>query len=267
MTRSLFSGAFLIVEGSTDARVYEQFINESTCKLYDGHGKANTLNVLEILEKDKFNGVLAIVDSDFFILDNYKPSSTNVQITDSHDLESMILSSKTLENVLSEFASGPKIAAFAKPIREALLESATPIGLLRWLSTPAKEGLLLKCSELRFYRFIDRASLSTDIDELINEVLSKSSNKTQFKPIKERVTILLSEGHDVWQVCSGHDMAEILCIGLRHIFGNRRARQLCPEAVEGLLRVAYDSSLFCLTRLYKSIKEWEKINSPFCVLS
>jgi hypothetical protein len=38
------------------------------------------------------------------------------------------------------------------------------------------------------------------------------------------------------------------------------------EELEGWLRIAYEYSHFCATRLYKSIKNWENANPPFKIL-
>ena len=49
---------FLLVEGSTDERVYKHFIAEDKCQIIVAHSKDNAINALAILEKDNFLGVL-----------------------------------------------------------------------------------------------------------------------------------------------------------------------------------------------------------------
>ena len=51
MTRTLFSGAIMIVEGDTDIRVYKQFVIETQCSLIPVYGKPNVIGTLAILEK------------------------------------------------------------------------------------------------------------------------------------------------------------------------------------------------------------------------
>jgi hypothetical protein len=94
MTRSLHKGAFLVVEGDTDARVYKRFVDDSRCKVIPAHNKDNAVEILEILEKDRFPGVLVIVDADFWHLEGIKPESLNLLLTDTHDLETMIISTE-----------------------------------------------------------------------------------------------------------------------------------------------------------------------------
>lgn len=267
MTRTQHAGTFLIVEGDIDMRVYRRFINEIQCMLIPAHGKDNAINALSILEKNNFNGVLAIVDSDFWKLDSIQPNSSNLFITDTHDLEGMLLFSDALEKVLSEFGSTNKIKKLSKPVRNILLECALPIGFFRWLSSPTKDNLFLKFRELSFENFVDKKTLIVDIDILIKEVKANSQNSTlDENAIKHKITLLRNVGYDPWQVCSGHDLIQILSIGLRNIFGNNKARTISAEVVDGILRIAYEYLHFCQTQLHNSIKYWEKANPSFKVL-
>jgi len=230
-------------------------------------GKDKAIGALKLLENGGFGGVLTVVDADFQRLDGIDPNSPNLLLTDSHDLETMILCSDALDNVLSEFGSAKKITELGKPIRDILLESGLSVGYLHWLSSPTKDNLSLKFKELSFDKFVDEQTLHVSIDNLIRELKINSGNSTLDENVTKLKTIALGEeGHDPWQVCSGHDLVQILSIGLRNIFGNPRGKSVTMEVVDGILRVAYDHSHFCLTRLHNSIKDWEKANPPFRVL-
>jgi len=261
MMRTQDTGTILIVEGSTDARVYGRLVSETECRLIPATGKDKAIRALELLEDGGVDGVLTIVDADFRRLDGIEPGSSNLLLTDSHDLETMILCSDALDNVLSEFGSAKKITELGKPIRDILLESGLSVGYLRWLSSPLKDNLSLKFKELSFDKFVDEQTLHVSIDNLIRELKINSGNSTLDENVTKLKTIALGgEGHDPWQVCSGHDLVQILSIGLRNIFGNPRGKSVTMEVVDGILRVAYDHSHFCLTRLHNSIKDWEKAN-------
>ncbi|PXF59042.1 MAG: hypothetical protein C4B59_12200 [Candidatus Methanogaster sp.] len=267
MMRTQYTGTILIVEGGTDARVYGRLVNEVECRLIPATGKDKAISALELLENSGFGGVLAIVDADFWRLDGIDSNSSNLLLTDSHDLETMILYSDVLDNVLSEFGSAREIAKLGGPIRDILLESGLPIGYLRWLSSPTKDNLSLKFKELSFDKFVDEQTLRVSIDNLIRELKINSENSTlDENATKLKIMTLGGAGHDPWQVCSGHDLVQILSIGLRNIFGNPRGKSVTMEVVDGILRVAYDHSHFRLTRLHNSIKDWEKANPSFNVL-
>lgn len=78
------------------------------------------------------------MDADFWRLEGKQPASPNLFTTDTHDLETMILESKALEKLLTEYGSVTKIRKFTekagKDIRQALLDICAPIGYLRWNS-------------------------------------------------------------------------------------------------------------------------------------
>lgn len=267
MMRTQYSGTILIVEGSTDSRVYGRLVSKTECRIIPAEGKEKAINALEMLEKDSFNGVLTIVDADFWKIEGVEPNNSNILLTDSHDLETMILYSDALDSVLSEFGSDPKIMDLGKPIRDILLESGLPIGYLRWLSSTTKDNLSLKFKKLSFDKFVNKNTLIVNIDNLIEQAKTNSKNsKLDANATKLKIIALAGEGHDPWQVCSGHDLVIFLSIGLQNIFGNHRGKSVTPDVVEGILRVAYDHSHFSLTNLHNSIKTWEKANPSFKIL-
>jgi len=267
MVRTQHSGTILIVEGTTDVRVYERFVNEAECKLIPANGKETAISALDILEEGGFNGVLTIVDADFWRLDNLEPASPNLLLTDSHDLEMMILYSDALDSVLSEFGLAQKITDLGKPIRDILLESGLPIGYLRWLSSPTKDNLSLKFKNLSFDKFVNKNTLIVNIDNLVKNVKTNSKNSTlDANATKDELIKLAGERHDPWQVCSGHDLVIFLSIGLQNIFGNHRGKSVTPNVVSGILRVVYDPSHFSLTNFHNLIKTWEKANPSFKIL-
>jgi hypothetical protein len=268
MTRSLHKGAFLIVEGDTDVRVYKRFVNEADCIVIPAYNKDKAVEVLEILEKESFEGSLVIVDADFWHLEGIKPGSVNLFLTDTHDLETMILcNSSAWEKILSEFGSTNKIKRLKKTVRDMLLENALLIGLLRWIASPSKDNLSLIFRDLCFENFVDKTGFKVNTDKMIDEVKNNSKKiEIDRKSIKRRIKSLKKENYDPWQVCSGHDMVQLLAIGLRCVFGNRKSKTLTVEVLEGIVRLAYEENDFSLTGLYRSMEKWEKANPTYKVL-
>lgn len=268
MTRSLHSGAILISEGDTDARLLKRLCHESSCLVVPAHGRDNAIGALAMLDAGKVDGVLSIIDSDFCQLDGVKPSSPNLFHTDCHDLETMILQSNTLQHLLGEFGSTARLANLGKSVPDLLLHCALPIGFLRWISSPTKDNLRLKFEGLDFAKFVDPNTLSTDIDALLAQV-RVNSRHVNFNDttVKAKIAKLQNQGHDAWHVCSGHDMVQILCIGLNCVFGNSMAKDLTFETLERSLRLAYDHTQFESTSLYQSIAVWEQAHPSFKVLA
>jgi hypothetical protein len=267
MIRTQHQGAILIVEGDKDRRIYERFINGACCKVVYASGKANAIGALAIIEKGGVKGVLGIVDSDFWKLDGIEPATANVMLTDTHDLETELLASGVLERILSELGAEHRIKKINKQIQDFLIERGVPLGLLRWISSPTKDNLSFRFKDLRYEKFLDKKTLDLNIDEMIREVVANSGSRiVNENAIKSKIITLQNEGHDPWQICSGHDLIEILFFGLKYVFGNEKGRKIPMDILDSMIRIAFNQSYFWSTNLYKSIQEWERRNPPFKVL-
>jgi len=270
MRRTSYKGTILVVEGDTDVRVYKGFTDENSCMIVPAHGKDNAVGALKILEYECFQGILVIVDADFWRLEGFKPNSMNLLLTDTHDLETMILSTPAaMEKVLAEFGSTDKLKQLPGPAINMVTDNALIIGYFRWIASPSKDNLRLTFKDLPFENFVDvgKAKLHIDIDKLIDAV-KKNSDGIKFaeKALKRKMELLKTGNHDPWQVCCGHDMVQILAIGFRLVFGKKKAETFTAELLEGTLRLTYEYTYFCLTALYRSIKNWEKANPSYKVL-
>ncbi|MBD2298697.1 DUF4435 domain-containing protein [Nostoc sp. FACHB-190] len=269
LRRSTFTGTFLLVEGSSDKVFYQRFVDELACELVDTSGKPssrqNAIDTLEILEKSNFQGVLVIVDADFDRLKSLVPSSPNLLYTDTHDLETMLIQSPALDKVLAEFGSEEKIAQFKRDVRLTLCEIGISVGYLLWISQ--SEGLNLTFEGITFSKFIDEQTLQINELQLIREVKNKSqAYSLKDEELQKQLISQKSNNHDPWQVCCGHDLVEILSLGLRKALGTNKAADVEPNALERSLRLAYEAVYFCKTQLYCNIRTWESQNQPFKVL-
>ncbi|AFZ59515.1 DUF4435 domain-containing protein [Anabaena cylindrica FACHB-243] len=266
MRRSAYSGTFIIVEGSTDARVYERCLDNKKCELSVAYNKEKAIGALAILEKNNFAGVLAIIDADFSRLEDILPASPNLLVTDYHDLEIMLIQSPALDKVIREFGSEEKIKNYAKNITITLLETGKIIGYLRWLSL--KFNLSLKFEDLTFSKFLEPKTLAIDTIKLIKAVKDHSQKPALIeKDIQEKLENLKDDDHDPLQVCCGHDLICILSIGLCKVWGTWNSNDVKPEVLEKILRLAYEESYFRNTQLYRHIQTWEQNNQPYQVLS
>jgi hypothetical protein len=269
MNRTQFSGSFLILEGDKDARFFRTYIEPSKCRIVNAINKDNAVRLLDILESESFIGVLAVVDADFDILEGKIPTSSNLLLTDYHDLEIMLFNSQALEKVLIEFGSVEKIVNFEQrietEIRTALFEAGRIIGYLRWLSLQQRLGLDFE--DLSFNRFLDEGSLKVDTAALIRAVKDHSQlhNLDDSELIRD-LENLMSNNQDMLQICCGHDISAVLSFGLRKIVGSNNAGDVKQEIIERSLRLAFEAPLFSATQLYSSIKLWEQNNQPFIIL-
>lgn len=266
LLRTQHPGSFLIAEGDTDARVWKNLVDSTKCRVENASNKDNAVATLNILEKDNFAGVLAVVDADFDILEETVLLSQNLLLTDSHDLETMLLKSPALEKVLREHGSTEKIERFAQDIRHTLLQSAKILGYLRWASL--KFNYCLNFQNLGFNKFVDDRTLILNESKLIQTVKNNSQKPgLDEQEIRANMEKLKTDTQDMWHVCCGHDMVDILSIALCKALGSCNSKEVERNVLEKYLRVAYESAHFRETKLYRSIQRWEQTNKPFEVLS
>ncbi len=269
MRRSTFTGVFLLVEGSSDKFFYECFVDKLICQISVISGKPSSkervIAVLDILEKSNFLGVLGIVDADFDRLESLSYNSPNLLLTDTHDLETMLINSPALDKVLREFGSEDKINKFGMKVRTALVEAGISIGYLRWISQ--RDQLNLTFNGIKYSKFINEQNLQIDEINLIKEVKNKSQALSlDNDTIQQQIAALKSGNHDCWQVCCGHDLVEILSLGLRKAIGTMKSSDIEPDSLERSLRLAYETAYFRQTQLCSDIYKWESKNVPFQVL-
>jgi hypothetical protein len=263
LRRSTFSGTFLLVEGSSDKVFYERFIDKIVCQIVVMAGKIRVIAVIDILDRSNFDGVLGIVDADFDRLKGSVDEGVNLLRTDTHDLETMIIDSPAIDKVIAEFGSEDKIAKLQLDVRTSLVEAGRSIGYLRWISQC--DGLNLTFSDLKFSKFIDDKILQMNELDLIQEVKNKSqafSLKTE--DLQQRIADEKNKDFNPWQVCCGHDLVEILALGLRRTIGTMNVD---VDSLERSLRLAYEEVYFQKTQLWINIRQWESNNQPFQVLA
>lgn len=274
MRRSTWTGSFLILEGATDARFYGRFVcRESTVV---ANGRENAIEALRILVGEAFDGVAAVVDRDFWVLgEGSPPDIAGLLCTDGRDLEIMALRSPALPRLLEEFGSASKIEDLHRsgttPVAR-LLGAASEIGYLRWLCerdkrtpSPDLEGALahdgplrLKFQELTFGKFLDRATLKIDRKKLLKVVADHSRQPLHMARVEaalEELRALAREkSYELWDLCSGHDIAELLKIGLCGCFGTNNQAEL--KRLESIILLAYHDDHFACTELFAAMKAW-----------
>jgi hypothetical protein len=265
-TQSKSKETILIFEGDIDQRFYNRFIDKESCLSFAPNGKGDAIHIFEILESYDLSGVLFIVDADFDRLEGKYLDKSNIFLTDTHDLETMILKSPALETLLAEYGSKQKIENITKSrnkgIRQMLLEAGIQIGYLRWVNE--KDNLSLKFEGISFNEFIDENLLTLNLVKMIITVQNKSQRRDiKTELLQERLSQLSNPDHDPWDVCCGHDLVCILSLGLRKALGSNNANAVSPERIELDLRLSFELAYFLVTQLYKSLKAWEKTNHPF----
>jgi hypothetical protein len=275
-----YNGSFIIVEGTYDSRLFSKFFCSDNTMPMVACGKENVEDVFsQISNKEK--GFIAIVDADCDIIQCKQYPYENFFLTDSHDIETMMLETNALESVLAEYADNKKLKEFEQQkqqkIRQILLNSAGYLSYLRYYSDKEKKKWHFKT--LSYSQFISPLTLELDTDALhtelkkvnpnrqINDVLLMRLHLIYRREIQDPDKLFDNPRFNYWNFCRGHDLTSILFIGLTRIFGNEKASQLWNRGdIERELRIAYNDGLFKKTQLFMRIKNWEDSNVPYIIL-
>lgn len=263
--------SFMVVEGVTDLRLYSKFVDEALCNIIIADSKQNVRACIIACNEEGVEGIIGIVDADFSRLEETEEEIPNLFKTDAHDLECMLMRSPAYEDIIKEYVNINKYARFEgrsqERVRNILLRNAAIIGYLRWYSL--QKNLGFNFSMLDFSLFVDPHTLEVDIESLVKQVLirSRKINAFSVEALVYKIQEMLAKEEDLWQVCCGHDLIELLAIGFVNVFGDYNAKNLFAGQLEGSFRLAYTKSYFEMTQLYKNLLAWQKQNSHFTIFS
>ena len=254
MSRAVHDGAFLVVEGVSDMRFWGAR-KYDTCELVNGEGKVNVVGAMHRLHAENIRGVLGVVDDDYDSLLGVDAGTKNVVTTEVHDLECLLCRSSALEAVLAEFGKESKIRRFEErtggDVRTGLLERAMVFGRLRW--AVARHKLRIKSGALRIPHVVDIDTWMVDSEKLMRSVVNGEA-LCQHRVLIQRIAALPVA--DPWRIVRGHDMVQILRIGLRRILGSIR-NSTGTEDITRVLRAALSLEEFELTKLCMDMRCWE----------
>ena len=262
MHRRVHAGAFLIVEGKDDLRFWRRW-RHSDCELIEGEGKDKVVNGVRRLDSRGVRGVLGVVDSDYDTFKGEDLPSTNLVATDAHDLECVLCRSQALEAVLAEHGDPSKIQRFEDDtgvaVRQSLLDRALAFGRVRLAATLWDETQVMP--ELRVPRFLDEMTWIVDGTALMDAVVARSGRDRETWENR----VISFAGADPWFVARGHDMVEILRIGLRKVLGDI-GTTVGRDDIARDLRLAVSREYLEATGLWAGVRTWQDINHPYAIL-
>ncbi|MDR0509224.1 MAG: DUF4435 domain-containing protein [Candidatus Methanoplasma sp.] len=263
MLRSAHKGPIIVVEGVTDSRLFGKFVDRNEAKIIVAFSKENVRrSVTELWGRRNDKKIIGIIDADIDRLCG-KKYSPPLFLSDKRDMETMIMSTRALDDVLSEYSDPQLLENFEKDhgkVGDAVARSAYPIGLLMFISSRERMGLCFKNIDHAF--FINRKTLAIDIRKMIDEVFSQSQNKGIGK--KELADMITEEEevlNDPWIAVRGHDAVSVLAIGLSEVFGSYNSIGINGGQLSGALRLAFGFDYFKDTDLYKDTMKWSQRNN------
>ncbi|MFI8421751.1 DUF4435 domain-containing protein [Streptomyces sp. NPDC085479] len=248
MLRSGMAGPIVLVEGTTDTRLFRRlFMPSPQVRVIHCKGKSHLLSAMQLVTDRGVTGVLGICDADFDRLLG-TPTVKGVFPVDHHDTEIMICESPAFNHFYVELYEREADDKEVQRTKMRLLGHAANLGKLRIWSL--QNGGSIGFKKLNAGDFIERDGgfdLKSCIDELISEkdmdsnaLLSLAKNKT--------------ESPDAEMSC-GHDMTSLLDADAAI---RRRSDTYGRDVIEKMLRLSFDSKSFSATNMYASLKSWEE---------
>ena len=257
MLRSTWKGAVLVVEGSSDLKMYARFADRSVA-ITIAHSKEKAMEVVRLMrEKRRDDKVLCIVDSDLDLVLG-KKRDPPVFSTDLRDMEMMAISSPAFDSLMVEYGLRNRIDSFQKrrgPLAQAVVDASYAIGLLMRISHD--QGLSLSFKDLDFSAFIDSYALTVDIRKMVREVIRCSrSPRVSERELTRMVAETALSPEKRWLYARGHDTVEVILLALKGGLGSPSALRIGPAAIESGLRMSYEKAFFERTKLYEETGKW-----------
>ncbi|MET0238548.1 MAG: DUF4435 domain-containing protein [Sphingobium sp.] len=259
--------AMFIVEGGSDEKLLWNFIDHEACEIIIAEGKENALAAMGIVKKECTAGVICLVDRDYDDFLEVDVATDSVIVTEYHDIEQIILRSNALSRILLEMGSQQKIAKLTnggKSVFEVLVDSAHPLGALRYVALRDKIPLKFK---LMSYQSFDRKTIAPDKAKMCRDVINNSRSDVKAADLLTLIQEVTSQNHDRYMMCNGHDLTELLGKSLQSLIGSVKAIFVTKDEIESKLRLAFGISDFKQTKIYLDIVAWQQRNVDFQVLA
>lgn len=253
---------YVVVEGETDAAFFSELLG-SGIRFQVGSGKRRVVAIMMLLNGDGFGDrAFGIVDADYWPLTGDKPDLPNLFVTDTPDVESLVVKSEAFRKTVKNYCNSKFIENFLRDegfgdpgaMRDILVKGAAKLGYLRYMSEREKKGIDFK--GLDFASFVDFETLQIN-DARLAAVLG-DSNEASRMLVADWLGNYTEEAFDPWKFACGHDIVSLMVVALRETeLGWRQNRDSYnKDDIEAGLRQAYETRHFRETCLYRDIEDW-----------
>ncbi len=229
----------VVVEGSDDKEVYEKVMDKDAVCFYVDCNCQKHFVILDALNERYANRMLAIKDADFDRLENTHHIYPNMMLTDTHDMEGMIVA-ECLQHLQDEDAVRCQDIILGEIYAE--LED---VSYLKWFNHTYHCGI--NFSETTF---------DLNLAAFFNACLAKTENVVNVT-LEDMYTFKAThQGASEKELCNGHDIFE-------RIYVRAKAAKVANFAKKPFfrrLRRAYPKNKFVNTALFHDIKTWETAN-------
>jgi len=266
------TGPFMLVEGSSDVTFFSCHTRINIENIIPSFGWGNVTEAIAILESEGYNSIIGVIDLDYRGVIEYPDLPNNVVFTDSHDIETMMFCSPAFIKVLKQKSSIKKIQLYPNGmsgVKKKILNLSQPIGILRFYSQ--FRGNIYSFNNIDMHKFIDSKLLLFTTHRFLSHlrgIHSKNSSineDTLKNATSEFKKIPALRNH--FRLCCGHDLMEIMSIGLKSLWGSYNSREISGSSLEKSFILAYSHEMFRRSNLFKEMNSWFLSNGYPRILS
>lgn len=260
MQRQAETGAFLLLEGSSDYKRFKKFLNEESTSVVICWGKGRLIEVINGLDGFDSIDCLGFADADFDRVLGATIERDNLIYSDLHDFDLDWATSAAFDRYLFE-AGDEKKCSECGDWRLEIMQAIEPLSKMKFANVVGRIDCSFKRLDWR-----DCFDGTTFNREKAAYKILKKQNPTREIIEKFCEAAAPTEEFDLYQLTNGHDFLFALgcCLGSR--IGKRRPQQIEREEVELHLRLAFGSEDFERLSSYHAILKWQE-NTGLSVLN
>lgn len=250
----------IVVEGEDDEKALKQFFNIQVVEFFLAENCLKVKNSMRIVSKDEQlkDCVIGIKDADFDHINQIKHNIANLMVTDTHDMETLMLTPKVCERICWETIKEeyPNLSFDA-------MTSLKNLSYLRYYNDKIilngedsnKDGITFK--KTKICKLIPN-NQPVNVEDVLKHVkLAGNSKKASF-PDLDTMNQFIQENPidngDLILFTNGHDLVSAIC-NILHSKA-KKAKDYGKIAIAALIRAYFGKEEFEKTNLYKNIDNW-----------
>lgn len=253
----------VLVEGKDDVLVYEKLFSEDKVEVCPTYGCSELVKLVDSLNQKGYGKFfIGIKDADYDLLNHVHHAWHNLFLTDTHDLETMMIDEDITGIIMKENLDYMKMKNDEKVLDNKaflknVLDIIKPLSYIRWYNDVndckinfgvCKIASMIKEDAALGYacclKYINKDSSNASISLTVNDFISFESSN--------------SENVDIMLLVRGHDMCEVMSVLLhQHDYYDKNSK-LNGAKIEKNIRLCYTKEKFKSTQLYTSLHNWFK---------
>lgn len=251
----------IVVEGEDDEKALKKFFNVQAVEFTCATNCSIVKDAMLIVSTDKQlkDCVIGIKDADFDHIKKISYNIANLMITDTHDMETLMLTPKVCERICWETIKQeyPNLSFDAMTSLKNLsyLRYYNDKMILTGKKKSDKDGIRFK--KTKIHKLIPNNQPVSVEDVLKHVKLAGNSEKTSF-PDLDTMNQFIQENPidngDLILFTNGHDLVSAIC-NILHSKA-KKAKDYGKIAIAALIRAHFSKEEFEKTNLYKDIDNW-----------